>query len=124
MQLNSGRAFHPGWAQLPPGGSRVNLFTYIKEALLASDNIMPKKQGDCDKWFDGESVSDESFTRRDQSLKKLKGSILKYLQPFDPVGISDCKVVLLEGLTPEAVHADTLANPTMGEPGHNASKER
>lgn len=64
---------------------------------------MSKQDDKWDTWLDDESESDDAFVRRDQS--------------FEPVGLSDWKAALLEGLTPEKAYVDELANPTMFELG-------
>ncbi|MGP5327801.1 hypothetical protein [Vreelandella titanicae] len=83
---------------------------------------MAKQEYKKDTRFDGESASGD-FVRRVKPLEKLQGSVHKYHQPFEPVGISDWEALLLEGLTPEKAHADDLASPTMGELGEAFSDE-
>ncbi|RBI65084.1 hypothetical protein DQ400_19550 [Vreelandella sulfidaeris] len=52
-------------------------------------------------------------------LSKLKDSVQYYDQPFDPVGIEDWEAALLDDLTPETAHADSLATPTAKELGND-----
>lgn len=56
---------------------------------------------------------------QNESLKKLKGSVQHYDQPFEPVGAEEWEAVLLEGLTPETGHADALATPSLKELGED-----
>jgi len=52
-------------------------------------------------------------------LQKLKGSVQRYDQPFEPVGTEDWEALLLEGLTPDTAHADELATPSLKELGED-----
>ena len=55
------------------------------------------------------------FTHFGHGMKKIKGSVIHYDQPFEPIGVEDWEAMLLEGLTPDTVHADLLAIPTSKE---------
>ncbi|CDG52297.1 hypothetical protein HALA3H3_330029 [Halomonas sp. A3H3] len=57
-------------------------------------------------------------------MKKLKGSVGHYEQPFEPVGLSDWETVLLEDLTPENAHEDVLATPTLKELGEDTGNKQ
>lgn len=57
-------------------------------------------------------------------LSKLKDSIRKYDQPFEPVGDKDWETLLLKGFTPEAAHADELATLILNELGGGPEEER
>ncbi|WP_237673472.1 hypothetical protein [Vreelandella profundi] len=56
-------------------------------------------------------------------LSKLKDSVQYYDQPFDPVGIEDWEAALLDNLTPETAHADSLATPTAKELGDDIANK-
>ncbi|WP_018918905.1 hypothetical protein [Vreelandella zhanjiangensis] len=55
-------------------------------------------------------------------MKKLKGSIRKYDQPFELVGDKDWEALLLEGFTPEMANADELVISTLKERGKAQEK--
>lgn len=57
---------------------------------------MKKQEDKRQAWVDGEGVSDDAFVSRDQPLEKLKGSVLEYEGPFDPVGGEDWEALNLE----------------------------
>lgn len=57
---------------------------------------MKKQEGKWQAWFDGEGVSDDAFVSRDQHLEKLKGSVLEYEGPFEPVADEDWETLNLE----------------------------
>ncbi|WP_346796050.1 hypothetical protein R5M92_11300 [Halomonas sp. Bachu 37] len=61
----------------------------------------------------GDTVSDHN----DGALKKLKGSVREYINPFEPVGVEEWEAASLDELTPAAAHADDAATPTLTEPG-------
>ena len=63
-------------------------------------------------------------TGKPNPMKKLKGSVQHYDQPFDPVGTEDWEAVMLDGLTPDPAHADSLATPTLKELGENPDRKR
>lgn len=56
---------------------------------------------------------------KNNPLQKPKGSVHHYDQPFEPVGVKDWEAPLLDGLTPETVHADELATPSLKELGED-----
>ncbi|WP_235041078.1 hypothetical protein [Vreelandella profundi] len=60
----------------------------------------------------------------DEPLNKLKGSIGKYVQPFEPVGGDERETLLVKGLTPDTAHADELATPTLKELGEDSDSEQ
>ncbi|WP_237673561.1 hypothetical protein [Vreelandella profundi] len=63
-------------------------------------------------------------TGKPNPLKKLKGSVHHYDQSFESIGADDWEAVLLEGLTPDAAHADELAAPTLKELGEGPESKR
>lgn len=67
------------------------------------------------------SEEDQKSRGRQQNnlLKKLKGSVHHYNQPFTPVSAEAWEVELLEGLTPHTAHADELATPSLKELGED-----
>ncbi|MGP9576203.1 hypothetical protein ACT3TA_16935 [Halomonas sp. AOP42-C1-46] len=85
---------------------------------------MSKKKHQGDKPLERNSVSDNAVDRRDPPLKRLEGSVREYRQPFEPVGLSDWEVVMLEGLTPDTAHADALASPTLKELGEEPDNQQ
>ncbi|MGP9572367.1 hypothetical protein ACT3RL_15790 [Halomonas sp. AOP5-CZ2-32] len=62
--------------------------------------------------------------QQNNPLKKLKGSVRNYEQPFDPVGSDDWETILLDVITPHTAHADELATPTLKELGEAPEGER
>lgn len=62
--------------------------------------------------------------QQNNPLKKLKGSVYQYDQPFEPMGAEDWEAVLIERLTPETAHADELATLTLKELGGDPDSER
>lgn len=62
-------------------------------------------------------------TGKPNPLKNLKGSVKHYDQPFKPIDAEDWEAVLLEGLTPDAAHADALATPILKELGEEPDSE-
>ena len=63
-------------------------------------------------------------TPQNNPLQKLKDSVQRYDQPFEPVGVKDWEAALLDGLTPETVHADELATPSLEELGEKPDRKR
>ena len=57
--------------------------------------------------------------QKNSPLKKLKGSVHHYDQPFTPIGAEDWEALLLEGLTPDTAHAEELATPSLKELGED-----
>ncbi|WP_346798003.1 hypothetical protein R5M92_03900 [Halomonas sp. Bachu 37] len=68
----------------------------------------------------GDTAGDHS----DRALRKLKGSVLEYASPFEPVGMEEWEAVLLDDLTPETAHADEIAIPTLTELGEGNRDRR
>lgn len=64
------------------------------------------------------------ITTKTSHWKKIKGSISKYDQPFEPVGDKNWEALLLEGFMPEMAHADELFIPTLKELGESPGEER
>lgn len=62
-------------------------------------------------------------TPQNNPLQKLKGSVQRYNQPFEPVGAEDWEAALLDGLTPETAHADELASPSLKEIGEDINNK-
>lgn len=85
---------------------------------------MSKKTHQTDKSLERHRVIDYAVERRDPPLKRLEGSVREYRQPFEPVGLSDWEVVMLDGLTPDTAHADALATPTLKEFGEATDNQR
>ena len=63
-------------------------------------------------------------TQLNNPLQKLKGSVQRYDQPFEPVGVEDWEAALLDELTPETAHADELATPSLEELGEDPDRKR
>ena len=63
-------------------------------------------------------------TPQNNPLQKLKGSVQRYDQPFESVGIEDWEAALLDELTPETAHADELATPSLEELGEDPDRKR
>ena len=56
-------------------------------------------------------------------LSKLKDSEQYYDKPSDPVGVEDWEAALLDDLTSETAHADSLATPTAKELGDDIANK-
>ncbi|MGV2933101.1 hypothetical protein ACE3G8_18685 [Vreelandella venusta] len=76
---------------------------------------MSKKQHQSDERLKRKSVSNDAVDSRDPPLKRLKGSVREYHQPFESVSLSDWEADLLEGLTPDTAHTDAPATPSLKE---------
>lgn len=66
------------------------------------------------------SIPEKGAQKNGNPLRRLKGSVHEYKAPFDPVGVDDWETVLLDGLTPDTAHADSLATPTLKELGEES----
>lgn len=85
---------------------------------------MSKKQHMPVERLERTSVSNDAVDRRDPPLKRLKGSVREFHQPFESVGLIDWEADLLEGLTPDTAHADALATPSLKEFGEAPDRKR